>query len=161
MAPVSDTSAFLAALRLLRQGAWTNDPADVGYSKHWNYLDLEPGEQVVQVIPAIAQRQTGTFHPRQPVNLRVTDRDNVYVDTPRIVSVGPAAHAAASLRRVQGMTEPMSIHHIEPVSHQPLTAHGSHADWTVQPRPDAYVGQPADLPARDQLRQAWRFLRGT
>jgi hypothetical protein len=154
----SSISAGLAALRLARQGAWTNDPSDPNYEHHWNTQQLCNGESVIRVVPGIAQREDGALHPRQPVNLRVTDQHTVYVDTPKITPVGPLAGAAQALRRQTGMLEPLALLNTNLAGE--LHASGNGAEWAIHPRPDSHVGQMSDMSPLGQALEAWKFARG-
>jgi hypothetical protein len=152
---VGNLGALWTSLKLGRQvskGPYTNNPSDQNYGRHWNSLPLNPGQQVVQVQPGVAVR--GGV--RSPVNVRVASDGAIYVDTPSVERVGPVAGVAGRVLDQSGLSQP---YYYTPqqvqVGPQPQENRVQYVvpGMQVRARTDGYVGRPADLSTRDQLRQ--------
>lgn len=152
--------ATLALLRLARRGPWTNDPSHGNYGKHWNSLPLQPGERVVDT--QLAAGRIGGM--KNQVNVRVVEggqgQQVVYVDTPRFEAVGPVARATLFAAKRAGATTPQRLQHNVAVSNrgQHLTVQAPAVN--VSGNRALHVGRPNDLSPRDQLKNAWRMIKG-
>jgi hypothetical protein len=147
--------------RQMRKGSWTNNPTDPNYGNHWKTA-RPPTEEVRQVLPGVAHGP-GLFRTKQMVNVVVTPQ-NVYVDTPNVERVGPFGRVVGTVQDRSGLSAPQyapleqtwinrANYPDRQVVHAPSLP-------PITVRPNAYIGRPADLSWRGQLKNLWDMRRG-
>lgn len=153
---------LLKAMKMRRKGAWTNDPADSNYLKHW--VSRRPSDRPVDTV------LRGTMQPmaggsKQFVNV-VVSGDKAYVDVPAVEAIGPIAQLAKRRLRSQGLDQPTvlsrtpaaqaSLTHLK----RPVTLAPRESPFKVYVRRPPHIGSTANLPPGEQAQVAWRWATG-